>query len=96
MMNHQITDVVWQHGQNAGVDFTYNYCGCTKRGGEATHFKQYLAARGSNVKHCGSVPPDMRDYFRRDLDRTTENMRARQRQSLLREEVLAEGNVIHN
>jgi hypothetical protein len=48
------------------------------------------------VKHCGSVPLDVRDYFHRDLDRTTENRRARQRQSLLREEVAVEGNVVHN
>jgi hypothetical protein len=48
------------------------------------------------VKHCGSVPPDVRDYFRRDLDRSAQNRRVRQRQSMLREEVDAEGNVIHN
>jgi hypothetical protein len=48
------------------------------------------------VKHCGSIPPDVRDYFRRDLDRSAQNWRARQRQSMLREEVAAEGNVIHN
>jgi hypothetical protein len=48
------------------------------------------------VKHCGSIPQDVRDYFRHELDRTAENRRARQRQSLLREEVVAEGNVIHD
>jgi hypothetical protein len=78
------------------VDFTCNYYGCTKRGGGATHFKQHLAARGSNVKHCGSVSPDMQDYFCRDLDRTDENKSARQRRSLLREEIAVEGNVAHN
>jgi hypothetical protein len=70
MVDHQITDEVWQHGQNAGAGFTCNYCRCTQ-------FKQYLAARRSNVKHCGSVPPDVWDYFHRDLDRTIENMRVR-------------------
>jgi hypothetical protein len=50
----------------------------------------------AHVKHCGSVSPDMRDYFRRDLDRTTQNKKARQRESLLREEVATERNVIHN
>jgi hypothetical protein len=78
------------------VDFTCNYYGCTKRGGGATHFKQHLAARGSNVKHCGSVSPDVQDYFCRDLDRTDENKSARQRRSLLREEIAVEGNVAHN
>jgi hypothetical protein len=48
------------------------------------------------VKHCESVPPDVRDYFPRDLDRSAQNRRARQRQSMLREEVAADGNVVHN
>jgi flavin-dependent dehydrogenase len=48
------------------------------------------------VKHCGSIPQDVRDYFRHELDRTAENRRARQWQSLLREEVVAEGNVVHD
>jgi hypothetical protein len=96
MVDHQITNEVWQHGQNTGAGFTCNYCRCTKRSDGATRFKQHLIARVSNVKHCGSVPPDVRDYFHRDLDRTIENRRARQRQSLLREEVIAERNVIHN
>jgi hypothetical protein len=58
--------------------------------------EQHLAARGSNVKHCGSILPDVRDYFHRDLDRTAENKRARQRQSLLREKVAIKGDVAHN
>jgi hypothetical protein len=89
MADHQITDEVWQHGQNAAAGFT-------KRGGGATRFKQHLATRGSNVKHYGSVPLDIRNYFHHDLDRTTQNRKARQRQQLLREEVAAEGNVVHN
>jgi hypothetical protein len=96
MTDHQITDEVWQHGQHVGAGFTCNYCGCTKRGDGATRFKHHLAACGSNMKHCGSVPSNIRDYFRCDLDRTSENRRARQQQSLLREEVGAEGNVVHN
>jgi hypothetical protein len=48
------------------------------------------------VKHCGSVPPKVRDYFRCELDRSDEKKRARQRQSLLREEVAAEVNVVHD
>jgi hypothetical protein len=96
MADHQITDEVWQHGHNAGAFFTCNYCRCRKRGGRATRFKQHLATRGSNVKHCGSVPPNVWDYFCCDLDRTAERGRARQRQSLLREEVAIEGNVVHD
>jgi hypothetical protein len=96
MAEHQITDEVWQHGHHAGVGFTCNYCGCTKRGGGATWFKHHLAARGSNVKHCESVPPNVRDYFHRDLDRSAQNRRAMQQQSMLREEVAAERNVVYN
>jgi hypothetical protein len=96
MADHQITDEVWQYAQNTGASFTCNYCGCTKRGSGATWFKQHLAARGSNVKHYCSVPSDVRDYFYHDLDRTAENRRARQRQSLLREEVAAVGNMVHD
>jgi hypothetical protein len=59
MADHQITDEVWQHGQNAGAGFTYNYCRCTKRGGRAIRFKQHLSACGSNMKHFDSVPPDV-------------------------------------
>jgi hypothetical protein len=96
MTDHQITDEVWEHRQNEGAGFTCNYCGCTNRGGRATQFKHHLAARGYNVKHCGSVPPDVQDYFHPNLNRTAENRRAWQRQSLLREEVAVEGNVVHN
>jgi hypothetical protein len=96
MADHQINDEVWQHGQHVGAGFTCNYCRCTKRGGRATRFKHHLVARGSNVKYCGSVSLDVRDYFRRDLDRSAQNRRARQRQTMLREEVAAEGNVVHN
>jgi hypothetical protein len=79
-----------------GAGFTCNCYRCTKRGGGATQFKQYLAARGSNMKHCGSVPLNVQEYFHRDLDRIAQNRRARQRESLLREEVAAEGYVVHN
>jgi hypothetical protein len=96
MADHQITDEVWQHGQNMGAGFTCNYCGCTKRGGGATRFKQYLSTRGSNVKHCSGVPPNVRNYFYRNLDRTAQNRRARQWESLLSEEVAAEGNMGRN
>jgi hypothetical protein len=48
------------------------------------------------MKHCGSVPIDVQDYFCHDLDRAVENRMTRQRQSLLREEVAAKGNVVHN
>jgi hypothetical protein len=48
------------------------------------------------VKQCRSVSLDVRDYFRHDLDRSAQNKRARQQQSMLREEVATEGNAVHN
>jgi hypothetical protein len=48
------------------------------------------------VNHCGSVLSDVRDYFRCEFDRIVENRRAKQRQSLIREEVAVEENVVHN
>ena len=44
---------------------------------------------------CASVPPDVHDFFCRNLDRAAERRRTRQRESLLREEAAAEGNTIH-
>jgi hypothetical protein len=96
MVDHHPINEIWEHGQNMYPGFTCNYCRCTKKGGVATWFKQHLVARGSIVKHCGSVPLDVRDYFHHEIDRTAENRRAKQRQSLLREEVTVEGNVVHD
>jgi hypothetical protein len=45
--------------------------------GEPHGLKQNLGGRGSNVNHCGSVPPELRDIFCRALDRSTEKKRAR-------------------
>jgi hypothetical protein len=96
MVERNTTDEVWEHGENAYPDFRCNYCICTKKDGGATRFKHHFTKRGSNVKHCGSVPAEVQDYFCHELNRSAENKRARQRQSLLREEVAAEGNVVHD
>ena len=37
-------------------------------GGGATRLK-HLAGRGAEVVHCRNVPPDVRDFFQRELDR---------------------------
>jgi hypothetical protein len=66
-----------------------------KEGWGATHFKQHLADRGNNVKHCSCVPPDVRDYFWHELDRIADRKKTKQKERLLREEVAAEGNVVH-
>jgi hypothetical protein len=89
-------DEVWEHGENIYPGFVCKYCKCSKKGGGATHFKQQLAGRGNNVKHCSCVPPDVRDYFRRELDRTADRKKTKKKERLLREEVAAEGNVVHD
>jgi hypothetical protein len=94
MAEHITTDEVWEHGENAYPGFRCNYCRCTNKGGGATWFKHPLVGRGSNVKHCCSVPSEVRDYFHHEIDRSAEKKRARQRLTLLREEVAAEGNVV--
>jgi hypothetical protein len=54
--------------------------------------KQHLANRGSEVVHCRYVPPDVRGYFQRDLDRAKNATNARARERLLREETAGRGN----
>jgi hypothetical protein len=78
-------DEIWEHGENIYPGFVYKYCKYSKKGGGVTRFKQHLAGRGNNVKHCSCVPPDIHDYFWRELDRT---------KRLLREEVVVEVNLL--
>jgi hypothetical protein len=61
-----------------------------------TRFKQHLTGRGNNVKHCSCVPPDVRNYFRHDLDRTADRKKTKNKERLLREEVAAQNNVLHD
>ena len=95
MADRSQSDSVWEHGENIYPGFLCKYCKCSKKGDGATRFKQHLAGRGGNVIACVSVPPDVRDFYRRDLDRAAERRRTRQRESLLREEAAAEGNTVH-
>jgi hypothetical protein len=46
--------------------------------------------------HCSCVAPDVHDYFQRELDRMADSKMSKQKKRLLREEVAAEGNVIHD
>src|SRR6266542_1073463 len=62
-------DVVWEHGENKHPEFWCKYCRKEKKGGGATRFKEHLAGRGHEVVHCDHVPVEVRDYFRRELDR---------------------------
>lgn len=94
-MSHQ-HDACWEHGVNQHPGWTCNYCRLSRSGGGATRFKQHLAGRGAEVVHCASVPPEVRDYFRRALDKTVEKKRMKQKERILREEAAAEGNVEHD
>ena len=88
-------DPVWEHGVNIYPGFTCKYCKCTKKGGGATRFKHHLAGRGRNVVHCAHVPPDVRDYFRAELDRTANRKKERIQENLRREQIAAQDNVVH-
>ena len=54
--------------------------------------KQHLAHRGAEVVHCRNVPPDVRDFFQRELDRAKKPTADRARERLRREKAAAEGN----
>jgi hypothetical protein len=54
--------------------------------------KQHLANHGSEVIHCRHVPPDVREYFQRDLAWAKNATNARARERLLREEAAGRGN----
>ena len=42
--------------------------------------------------HCRNVPPDVREFFQRDIDRTKKATAYRARERLRREKAAAEGN----
>ena len=54
--------------------------------------KQHLAGRGAEVVHCRNVPPDVRDFFQREIDRAKKATADRARERLRREKFAAEGN----
>ena len=83
-------DVVWEHGENLYPGWRCNYT--QKGGGGATRLKQHLAGRGGEVAHCRNVPPDVRNFFQRDIDRAKKATADRARERLRREKFAAEGN----
>ena len=54
--------------------------------------KQHLAGRGAEVVHCRNVPPNVGDYFQRDIEKTRKATAERARERLRREKAAAEGN----
>ncbi|CAM0146800.1 unnamed protein product [Urochloa decumbens] len=91
-MSERNQDVVWEHGDNLYPGWRCKYCHTQKGGGGTTRLKQHLTARGTEVVHCRHVPPDIRDFFRRELDRAKKATADRAREKLRREKVAAEGN----
>ena len=87
-------DVVWEHGENVYSGWRYNYCRTQKGGGGATRLKQHLAGRGAEVVHCRNMPPDVRDFIQRELDRAKKATTDRTRERLRREKAAAEGNYL--
>jgi hypothetical protein len=55
-----------------------------------------LAGWGNNVKHYSFVPPNVHDYFRCELDQIADKKKPKPKERLLKEEVAAEGNVVHD
>ncbi|KAK3118492.1 hypothetical protein QOZ80_9BG0700110 [Eleusine coracana subsp. coracana] len=96
MVNRNQSDDVWEHGVNQFPGWSCKYCKISRKGGGANRFKHHLAGRGVNVIHCSNVPPDVRDYYRRKLDRIVARKKDIQRDNLRREEVAREANVVHD
>jgi len=75
-------DEVWRHGENLYPGFKCNFCLKSWKGGGATRLKEHLAGRSGNVASCTRVPPDIREYCQRELQRL------RQRKKSITEERL--------
>jgi hypothetical protein len=62
-------DQVWEHGENLFPGFKCKYCVKEFRGGGVTRLKEDLAGKSGNVARCTKCPPDIRNYFLRELQR---------------------------
>jgi hypothetical protein len=66
------TDQVWKHGEKLFPGFKCKYCVKEFRGGGATRLKEQLARKSGNVVWCTKCPPDIWNYFLRELQRVRE------------------------
>ncbi|GJN09869.1 hypothetical protein PR202_ga27916 [Eleusine coracana subsp. coracana] len=87
---------MWEHGVNQFLGCSCKYCRISRKGSDANQFKHHLAGRCGNVIHCSNVPPDIRNYYRRELDRIVARKKDIQRDNLRREEVARGGDVVHD
>jgi hypothetical protein len=69
-------DVVWQHGENLFPGFKCKYCVKEFRGGGATRLNEHFAGKSGNVARCTKCPPDIREYFLREMQRVRECKKA--------------------
>jgi hypothetical protein len=60
-------DEVCQHGENLFPRFKCMYCLKEFRGSGATRLKEHLAGKGGNISQCNKCPPNIRNYFLREL-----------------------------
>jgi hypothetical protein len=63
---------VWEHGGNLFPEFKCRYCLKEFRGGGATRLKEHLAEKSENISRCTKCPPDIWNYFVRELQRIRE------------------------
>ena len=85
-------DVVWEHGENLYPGWRCDYCRTQKGEGGATRFKQHLAGRGAKVVHCRNVPPNVREFFQRNIEWAKKATADRARERLRWQKAAAEGN----
>jgi hypothetical protein len=81
-------DVVCEHGENQHPGWRCKHM--HKGGGGVTRFKQHLAEKGTQVLHCRNVPPNVRDYFQCEIERTKKATLDQNRERLRKEAVAAE------
>jgi hypothetical protein len=88
-------DVVWDHSENQYRGFTWNYCYCSKKG----VVPHSLSNTWSDVELMWSIVEvflrTFVTFFCHEHHRTAEKEKIKQRETLLREKVALEGNVVH-
>jgi hypothetical protein len=70
-------DEVWQHWKNLCSRFKCKYCLKEFRGGGATRLKEHLTGKGENISRCNKCPPNIQNYFLRELQRIRERKKAK-------------------
>jgi hypothetical protein len=65
-------DEVWEHGDNLFLRFNCKYCLKEFRGSGAIRLKEHLAGKGGNIFRCSKCPPNIRNYFLRELQKIRE------------------------